>query len=273
MPTIVPSRQPKVISTNESFKSENNDDCDPFHDSDNDKDPDFIPPPNKIRKTSQAKLATKRKPTKRDRIQRLKEIAVKYARFSTNSKNENVQPSAPVQSAVQEQRITTQNVPETPVIVQQNFDYLFDIDNETEFRTSERDVVTEISQAPSENCVDQSSNDIIVDMRDHILNLINEVTLLRKQVARIEMKTSFPIGQSLITDSTTRNLNNGLNVVESDDLLDFDSTLAREGLPLKNFTETNDFEFKLRSEPQYRTKIVCIFVLIEINFVQFINLI
>lgn len=256
MPTIEPIRKRKIIGSyaETSLKSDNNSiDCD-------DRDPDFIPPLKKFPKTNKAKskAAIKTRPTKQERLQRLKKISEKYGRFSGEKI---VQPEIVEQHVALEQPMTTQQDTENLVNIS-NFDDLFDIYENTKVEIIEKDVVTEPSQVPSINCVDENFTDSNVDVKNHIINLVNIVTLLRKQVARIEFKiSSYPNGQSM-TDNTARYSNNGLNV-EADDLLDFDSTLAREGLPLKTCVEANDFDFKLGNQPQYRTKVVCIFVILN----------
>lgn len=84
-----------------------------------------------------------------------------------------------------------------------------------------------------------------------IADMNRELVLLRKQVARIELKQiSWPVGN----DGNARHSNNV--VIGSDDLFDFDTSLAKEGLPLKTCVEINDFEMKLKKEPQYKLKIV-----------------
>lgn len=91
---------------------------------------------------------------------------------------------------------------------------------------------------------------VMNDMQNQLVDLGKNVTLLRKQLARLELKSiGWPIGD----DGKAKMAN---TAIEADDLINFDSLLSNEGLPLKTVVETNDFEIKLRDNPNFKSKIV-----------------
>lgn len=97
----------------------------------------------------------------------------------------------------------------------------------------------------------ESSMNMIMDMRDSIKELLCTVNSLRKQVARIEMKSSGVPS----TDSS------GFQItIPSELFFDFDNTLAGEGFPISTCVELNDFERKLKNDTKYREKIVSIYL-------------
>lgn len=87
---------------------------------------------------------------------------------------------------------------------------------------------------------------LILGLQSQISDLNKSVLLLRKQVARVELKSV--------------NLGSVNAAVQPEELLDFESMLAGEGLPLKTCVETNDFENKLRNDTDFRKKIVSRFI-------------
>lgn len=92
--------------------------------------------------------------------------------------------------------------------------------------------------------------DLILDLRNGINELTCNVNSLRKQVARMEMKT--------LGGPATNNSEVQMNI-PPELFYDFDATLAAEGFPLSTCVQLNDFEIKLRNDPKYREKMVSIF--------------
>lgn len=84
---------------------------------------------------------------------------------------------------------------------------------------------------------------VIFEIRDFIVELTSNVNSLRKQVSRLEMKT---LGGPACNTFD----------YQPEILLDFDASLAREGLPISTCVELNEFEINLRQDSKYREKIV-----------------
>lgn len=109
------------------------------------------------------------------------------------------------------------------------------------------------NQERAENLVTEDRKmSLILEMLDQISEMNNNLMLLRKQVARLELKS---IGWPMGSDGRAR-LSLNSDGIDSDDLMNFEERLAREGLPLKTCVEVNDFEKKLRSDPEFRKKLV-----------------
>lgn len=88
--------------------------------------------------------------------------------------------------------------------------------------------------------------DLLLNLKEKVCDLNKNVTLLRKQVSRVELKTSgWPAGW-----------NGPSQNICSDDLLDFESLLEKENLPCKTCVEINELEAKLRADTKYRSKLV-----------------
>lgn len=109
---------------------------------------------------------------------------------------------------------------------------------------------------PSTFEVPQNSDvaQLMLEMRNQMNDLCGNVTILRKQMARVELKSlqmCSCMGRSRSQMSP--------DSIDSDMLFDFEGALSREGLPLKTVDEVNDFERKLKSS-EYRMKLVRIFV-------------
>lgn len=99
---------------------------------------------------------------------------------------------------------------------------------------------------------------LMLQMQNQMNDLGHSVTILRKQLARIEVKSSH------MCSCTTR-VSNSLssNSLSSADvegvLFDFDGALSREGLPLDACIKVNEFEIKLRSD-EFRNKMVSMII-------------
>lgn len=277
-------RDLKELQKNDS----NLDSSDPYHDSDNDNDPDFIPPPPKKSRATviATKIVKKHKKvlTPRQRIERLNKIASKR-----NIENKQTPARVPVASPISETSKIGTNVPEQNNVVEiddsitTSFDQYFSDDVEifdalrSNNLSSQNQTLQSKPQSPERSPeplpelvkslpqiqpISNSLYDLMLDMRGQILDLNKSVTLLRKQVARLELKTTgWPIGSDgkacMIPKSSEVDAS-----LDSSDLLDFESLLAQEGLPMGTCVEVNEFEAKLRQDSQYRIKLVSKFSII-----------
>lgn len=263
------SKKPTTFSVNLDDLDDVDDvNKDPYHDSDDGQDPDFVPKPSKKKRPSEKQFHLRKAPTRRERLDRLKRISQKY------KSNENVTKS---QSSII-QNPTHKNISNGDRS-DANFDSLFSDDvqiNDMDSRLNETNhslhLIQEVQppspvQATTTALSDirlppQAQNalcplvDMVLDLQGKISDLNNNVILLRKQVSRVELKTiGWPIG----LDGRAHVISNGLEEVSavcSEDLLDFESLLARDGLPKTTCVEINELEAKLRSDLQYRTKLV-----------------
>lgn len=255
---------------------------DPYHDSDDDKDPDFMPPPPKKSHTTATKIIkkTKKQLTPLQRIERLNKI--------TSKRNiENKQPATRVPDAhpISETSKIGTNIPERNNVVEMDdiimtsFDHYFSKDvqivdaleymkvpsqNQTlqSKPQSPEPLPDPVNSLPQIQPLTNSMHELMLDLRAQIFDLNKSVTLLRKQVARLELKTTgWPIGSDgkacMIPKSSEVDAS-----LDSSDLLDFESLLAQEGLPMGTCDEVNDFEAKLRGDSQYRIKLVSKFSII-----------
>lgn len=271
----------------------NLDSSDPYHDSDNDNDPDFMPPPpKKSRSTANAtKIVKKHKKvlTPHERIERLKKIASKR-----NIENKQPPARVPNASPISETSKIGTNGPEQNNVVEiddinitTSFDHyfsdeieIFDALRSSNFSSQNQTVQSKplsperspeplpeplpdpLKSLPQIQPISNSLYDLLLDLRGQILDLNKSVTLLRKQVARLELKTTgWPIGSDgkacMIPKSSEVDAS-----LDSSDLLDFESLLAQEGLPMGTCVEVNAFEAKLRRDSQYRIKLVSKFAII-----------
>lgn len=102
-----------------------------------------------------------------------------------------------------------------------------------------------------------ATNEVIMGMllklQDSHDELLGKVDLLRKQVSRLEMKS---LGLSTANKSDSQ-----ISIpIQPEHLLDFDATLAQEGLPIGTCVELNEFEMKLKRDSEYKEKLVRIFL-------------
>lgn len=88
----------------------------------------------------------------------------------------------------------------------------------------------------------------MLDMRDSINDLKPTVQSLRKQMARMEMK-SLGIAASNTSDP---------KMMTPDLFCNSDATLATEGFPIATCIELNEFEVKLKTDCKYREKMVSV---------------
>lgn len=259
-------RTATTVYVNSDLDDMNDVSKDPYHDSDDGQDPNFEPqPPKKIRHSKKV-IPLKKGPTRRERLERLNRISQKYNSKTNLSKSPNaILPNS------SNQRISNDDDDSNNALA--NYDVLFIDDvktydvNENAFSRVATHSQVQITEQQSFTPVPaptsaQPQNDLcplvdmVLDLQGKISDLNNNVMLLRKQVSRVELKTiGWPIG----LDGRAHVISNGseeVNAVGSEDLLDLESLLAREGLPKTTCIEINDLEARLRSDNQYRTKLV-----------------
>lgn len=234
------------------------DELDPFHTSSDEKDPDFQLP--KKPHILQKKVTL----TKRDRIEKLKKrITQKYS----NKKMESVaKPTVETNDFTNEVIInldasTSANNNNTEAdIITKNYDDLFGDDIHQDSPIIEP-VSKEFPNCDKENPVNESETNsfdklfaLMLELQNQIHDQNKDLQLLRKQVSRMELKTiGWPIdskGMARFSGSSTD------VIVGPEDLINFEATLAKEGLPIKTCVEINDLEMKLRREPEYKSKLV-----------------
>lgn len=251
---------------------------DPFHCSDDEKDLDFQLTPIKVLRTAahhdvrtkvrkikvtKSKSAPPLKLTAAQRIARLKQKTEQYG----------------TANGIQKHFVPLSNdatpSPATNKISTENLDHLFDQVQESgndvnvgssssqngDSLYSNETINDAITGAKAENesvasiraslpFQDGHMVKLMLEMRDQMNDFGHSVTMLRKQIARVEVKCS-----QLGSGMGNSRLRISPNLIDSDMLFDFDGALTREGLPFKAVVEVNDFEKNLASE-EYRLKMV-----------------
>lgn len=252
----------------ESTSSDGNDE--PFKPSDDEKDRDYQQPLKKPRydhkrkapltkkiSSDRAQAHSSKPLTAAQRIMRLK------MKTMSNNNNKNAMTSEnEINNPTTSQQ--TVNVCQSQTVKFENHDHLFDVSsNASSERTHGQQTVENFEREnrffQSENNFDehqvtsdccQKTSESILLMNHQIIDLTNAVNLMRKQLARIEMKS---MEFSRATSS---------GVIDGEVLLDFETTLANESLPLRTCVEINNFELRLRNDPGYRNKMVKCLILI-----------
>lgn len=235
---------------------------DSYHtDDDKDKDADYPPAAKKKR------IKTNQRTTNRQRIERLKRISEKYSNKNSvvNSTTSLIENEEAVFTTNGKQNSTGQNAENS------NYDKYFiddcNLDNIVVEEIPAGEVIFTTNVITAEKSVPSLNNnpELIVQSKDNrasepdliqlilanqcqLTSLIDYVMQLRKQVARLELKLS--------GCSDVRAQAKSGNIVDMNDLLDLEASLAREGLPLRTCVETIEFEKKLRAESDYRNKLV-----------------
>lgn len=148
-------------------------------------------------------------------------------------------------------------------------DVLVDISSDqTEFL-----FVTETTPINSPSNIQMNSDsvfDLIMDLKGQICELNNNVMLLRKQVSRVELKSvGWPIESNARQGVPNSSQWPGTKV-DSDDLLDFESLMARDGLPVSTCIELSALESKLEKDKQYRLDLVRIFLILTYIPIRYI---
>lgn len=234
-------RMRKVAPNYNQTAAEDEDEEEPFIDSGE----EYVLPTKKIGQTGQ--VQSRKKLTRHERIERLKKISEKY---DTN---------LPRSSSSQQTNSQMEIAQENDVKIS-NINHLF-ADNEVlsnEDGVEKGGEVLAELQLPIHQIVQEENFHVTKDpvmrimlkIQGQIEALTDEVTLLRRQVCRVELKAA---GMSSSTDG---NGGSNASVIIEKDLLDFKRTLREHGLPLETCVETNDFEQKLRQDADYRNKIV-----------------
>lgn len=209
----------------------------PFNGSDDSHiDPDFQIE-KKSRNVSKRNQTLHMKPklTRKQRIERLKQ---KSAKFELSKQLANVSTDPRAVSVLNESQMPSS-------IIFENHDHLFNDDKEEDKHgSSSCTSLSESLHIVSDDGpgVNNPVMTTLLEMQQQIVELTKTVNILRKQVTRIEIKSSKTNGDA------------------GDDAfmqsMDFDLSLSKENLPLKSCVEVNDLELKLRHEPQYGNKLV-----------------
>lgn len=134
-----------------------------------------------------------------------------------------------------------------------SYDHLFDYSNfellNSETKPNEPVIVENSSGSCSTTSGSQNATlDAVLQLKDMMTEIVTNLTLVRKQICRLEMK-SMGAGAAVVPG----------NPIDVEILLDLDAALAKEGLPIKTCVELNDFEKKLRRDTNYRAKLVSLF--------------
>lgn len=246
---------------------------DPFHSSDDDKDLDYQCETKKGRTTHQnKKTVSKPKPayvtnkrlTPSQRIARLKR---KTAVFDSITQSKGIRKESVVSTNKSQVNVAPENLDQMFDKIQngdndmsneiasigKNTDYIIYSNeiNGTGNAVAEHFFLNDssLTSARHENF---NLVEMMLEMRTQMTDLANNVTILRKQVSRVEMK-----GLQMNSRSQSSS-----NFIDSDLLYDFEGALSREGLPFQTCVEVNDFEKKLRNE-DYRKKMVRVEIFIS----------
>lgn len=225
--------------------SESESDQDPFKGAaESENDPDYQLPKKPRVEKNQKKV--RKQLSNHERLKRLKSrISTKYGAAPVLNNGENDR-SAANEICIDE--ICFDSLFESIPIEEALHESIIAIEHDSLIAKNDNATKT-VNQIEIESAI--SEPDRFLELCDMIADMNRELVLLRKQVARIELKQmSWPVGN----DGNVRHSNNV--AIGSDDLFDFDTSLAKEGLPLKTCVEMNDFEKKLKNEPQYKLKIV-----------------
>lgn len=236
---------------------------DPFKDGDNDKDVDYVPSPKKKcvsvntnKNPNRSKLGKKLTP--RQRIERLNR------KFSMNKRNSDIAiPIVSIDSIESETHMipNDDDVQIVEPVTFENHDDLFDkvqtFDNNIESQVNTENIEHVSPEgkelAPQNERFDATSEhndkilETVLNMQSQVTDLTGIVTLLRKQLSRIEMKT-MPLSHNVTLSSRVSG--------DLESLDDFEGSLAREGFPLKTCVEIIEFEKKLANDSEYRSKLV-----------------
>lgn len=255
---------------------------DPFHSSDNEQDSDWqLPKRIKVEREPKkvSKRPAKNKLSPKERIARLNrkiQATQQSSNCSSTPVSSNQTKTTIVVSSSNDSGvligtgknddnrlgISVPNKPEPspPDSFLDNFDHLFDskeISHSTVVKEEPPNEVPSNSDATTNTILN-----LVLGLRDGMGALMSNFNSLRKQVTRLEIKTS----GSSATDHSVNQL-----CIQPDILMDFDGTLAKEGFPIPTCVQLNDFEKKLRQDVEYREKMVRF--LIEFRIGHFILLV
>lgn len=135
-------------------------------------------------------------------------------------------------------------------------------DSTSNVSSSKREVASEsltVVNLPSHEVADKNLDlvQLILQMQSQMTEMGHSLTILRKQISRVEVKSMQTC--SCMGHSRSRMSNEFIN---EDILYDFEGELSREGLPLATCVEINEFEKKLRNDA-YRAKIISLLIVIN----------
>ena len=237
--------------------------CDPFKDSDNEKDEDFQPLPKKKRIASN-KLPNPKRLSPKERLDLLNQ---KFKSDDLLNKRLNAHTSKQIEFASKKNDNNGADNEEKLSSIETgpsfgSYDLHFGPKDTTEISLkteSDFDMIEIAEENQSCEPVNSASYKMFLEL-NHKLNDINaNVTLLRKQLSRVELKS---LGIPVVGHSEP-NMN-----IQPEIMLDLDAALTKEGLPIATCVELNQFEAKLRRDTQFKEKMVrfCINLL---NFILF----
>lgn len=218
------------------------DEKDPFHSSDNEDDATYQPEKKRKCEKKEAELISlssimgdyfkpKSKLTPR---QRLKRLNAKFEQKKTPSE-------------IKSNRIQTVAAAETDAsqIIANNYDVFFDAKEAQQMHSVKTDDPTVVPSSAHDDNVQKRILNLMLGLQDGISVLKTDLQMMRRQIARLEMK-SMGCGQT-----TTNEMR-----IQPELLLDFDASLAKEGLPIGTCVELNELEIKLRQDTKLREKLV-----------------
>lgn len=264
-------RQCRPVFNRCGISSSDEDDCrDPFKCSDSENDPDYHVPKKARTDKSNPILKGTKKLTPHDRIARLKrkthmrKDAQNVVWSSVNAHSTNpINLICSTSSAENVKNNIDEELSKSPKASGdtatgssfQNFDHLFDCEKGIDLTAKTESNVPAKTVENVPMCIDNYEPnapnsvifEVILGLRDKMDDMANNVSLLRKQVSRLEMKTLGGPAQNNDDDQMP---------IQSKHLVDFDATLAEEGLPFTTCVEFNAFEEKLRHDTKYKEKMV-----------------
>lgn len=254
---------------------------DPYRVDDNDEDETYKPSPKKRKvdivseKLKKPKQKNPKQLTRQQRLERLKNKTVQYDRRKASSKDDSRTQNSITKStvtgisSVNKETPTTSNAPtrsntilETSTISNSNHDSFFHTDST---QTQNREQYFEINQPENQNCllrshtteqhlgtVDEvqtaSNMPILSTILARMDKLSESFELLRRQVARVEAKSTYRPSPGHMQNSHAPG-------AVIDNYMDFNATLASEGIPVSTSKGVDDLENKLK-DSLYHEKLV-----------------
>lgn len=237
------------IESNKSLSDAEN--HDPFKVSADEDDEDFQPPPPTKKARSEPSKSQKAiKTTRLTAAQRLNRLTQKFKMKGSSTT------SANAKSTIQTDFVTKKGESidnkEKSLSIETGpsfgtYDNYFDTEdfkvNITETEPSKTQLTEEIQSCEPENAL----LNLFSGLKDQLNDVMANVTLLRKQVSRLELKA---VGVPVLGHSEP-NMN-----IDQEIMLDLDAAFTKEGLPISLCVELNQFEGKLRQDNQFKEKMV-----------------
>lgn len=258
-------------------QSDSEQERDPFKVSDDDKDKDYehevnidTAPKKKLKMIPKKKIEAKKKLTAKERIARLQSRIKKYTHIKST-----VETALPKPNLFCDERITNTSASTSEMVsLNENLDHLFNDDavEEKVFSFDEQNNMSaqndemifscdQLDKSSIQNAAinneqtvihhttavnDQIDLSTVFEMNKmvqcQLSEMMKEISSMRRQLARMESKGTF--GQECSEKIET--------------FVDFEESLALEGLPVKSIECVDNLELKLRVSPEYRKKLVLI---------------